>query len=92
MPKITNRDIALRAGVSPAAVSMAIHGRKGVSEATRAHILNIVREMNYTPPARAHSGRLKTIVLLIGDPAEPLLPPVMLNVPFSATYTPPPRA
>ena len=52
MPKITNRDIALRAGVSPAAVSMAIHGRKGVSEATRAHILNIVREMNYTPPAR----------------------------------------
>lgn len=77
MPKITNRDIALRAGVSPAAVSMAIHGRKGVSEATRAHILNIVREMNYTPPARAHSVRLKTIVLLIGDPAEPLLPPVM---------------
>lgn len=38
MAKITNKDIAQRAGVSPAAVSMAIHGKKGISEATRTHI------------------------------------------------------
>lgn len=74
MAKITNKDIAQRAGVSPAAVSLAVHGKKGISETTRTHILNIVREMEYTPPARSRAGQLRSIVLLLGEPDEPLLP------------------
>ncbi len=74
MAKITNRDIAERAGVSPAAVSMAIHGKKGISEATRAHILEIVQSMNYKPPTRARASQMEAVALLISDPAEPLLP------------------
>lgn len=77
MAKITNKDIAQRAGVSPAAVSLAIHGKKGISESTRTHILNIVREMNYAPPVRARGGQLRSIVLLLGEPDEPLLPAVV---------------
>lgn len=77
MAKITNKDIAQRAGVSPAAVSLAIHGKKGISEATRTHILNVVREMDYVPPVRVRSGQLRSIVLLLGEPDEPMLPAVV---------------
>lgn len=47
MVKVTNRDIAKMAGVSPAAVSLAINGKPGISEATRERILAIAREHNY---------------------------------------------
>lgn len=45
--KTTNRDIARLAGVSPAAVSIAINGKPGVSEETRERILSIARQQNY---------------------------------------------
>lgn len=64
MAKVTNKDIARRAGVSQAAVSMAIHGKRGISEATRAHILRIVQEMNYEPPARTRLPAAGAAVLL----------------------------
>ncbi len=50
MGKVTNKDIAERAGVSAAAVSLAIHGRKGISEATRANILRIVQGIERRRP------------------------------------------
>ncbi len=43
----TLADIALRAGVSTAAVSLALNGKKGVSEKTRARVLAIVEETGY---------------------------------------------
>lgn len=49
MARITNKDIARMAGVSPAAVSLAINGRKGISEATRQRILKIAEAYHYTP-------------------------------------------
>ena len=47
MAKITNRDIAKLAGVSPAAVSLAINGKPGISEETREKVLAIARQHNY---------------------------------------------
>ena len=49
MRKMTTREIARMAGVSPAAVSFALNGKKGISEETRKQILAIAREANYQP-------------------------------------------
>ena len=47
MKKITNKDIAELAGVSPAAVSKAMNGRIGISDETREKVLAIAKEYNY---------------------------------------------
>ena len=47
MAKTTNREIAKLAGVSPAAVSIAMNGKPGISDETRERILNIARQLNY---------------------------------------------
>jgi transcriptional regulator with XRE-family HTH domain len=46
--KVTREMVADRAGVSVAAVSLALRGRKGVSEATRARVEAVARELGYT--------------------------------------------
>lgn len=43
------RHIAEKAGITRMAVSLALRGRSGVSEKTRAHVMEIAREMGYTP-------------------------------------------
>mgnify|MGYP001016907849 CR=1 FL=1 len=55
MKKITNRELAKIAGVSPTAVSFAINGKKGISEETRNHILGIAQELNH-PFAQGMKG------------------------------------
>ena len=62
MSKITNREIAQLAGVSPAAVSIAMNGKQGISAETRARILEIARQYHYCP--NAASARI-----LQGQPA-----------------------
>jgi len=54
----TIADIAARAGVSSGAVSYALNGRPGVSDETRARILQIAEEAGWTPnsAARALTG------------------------------------
>jgi len=54
----TIADIARRAGVSKGAVSYALNGQPGVSDATRQRILAIAREIGWNPnsAARALSG------------------------------------
>lgn len=49
MGKVTVRDIAQLAGVSTAAVSFVINGKKGVSEATRQRVQQIIRETGFVP-------------------------------------------
>lgn len=52
--KVTIRDVAEKAGVSPAAVSLAFSGRGRIAEETRRHILAIAMSLNYAPPRRRH--------------------------------------
>ena len=68
-------DVARRAGVSSAAVSFAMNGRRGVGEATRARILDAAAELGWRPsaPARALSrARAGAIGLLLARPVERL--------------------
>jgi DNA-binding LacI/PurR family transcriptional regulator len=75
VPRPTIADIARRAGVSKGAVSFALNGRPGVSEATRARILRAVEEMNWRPhsAARALGGaRADAVGLVFARPARTL--------------------
>lgn len=68
-------DIAARAGVSKGAVSFALNGRPGVSEQTRARILQVAEELNWRPhsAARALSGsRANVVGLVLARPARTL--------------------
>lgn len=57
--RVTISDIAAAAGVSKGAVSYALNGRPGVSAATRERVLEVARQLNWTPSAsaRAVSGK-----------------------------------
>ena len=72
-PPATIRDVAARAGVSPSAVSLAVHNRPGVSPATRERILRAADELGWRPnqAASSLSGRgLHTVGLAIARPAR----------------------
>jgi DNA-binding LacI/PurR family transcriptional regulator len=69
----TIADIAQRAGVSKGAVSYALNGQPGVSEATRQRIVAIAREIGFNPnsAARALSGATaRAVGLTICRPAR----------------------
>jgi DNA-binding LacI/PurR family transcriptional regulator len=71
----TIADVARRAGVSKGAVSYALNGQPGVSEATRQRILAIAREIGFNPSsaARALSGAAAQAVgLALCRPARTL--------------------
>jgi DNA-binding LacI/PurR family transcriptional regulator len=71
--RVTIADIARRAGVTPAAVSLAVNGRPGVSDATRERIMGIARELQWepSPAARALAGApVLTIGMVLARPAE----------------------
>ncbi|MEU8530166.1 MULTISPECIES: LacI family DNA-binding transcriptional regulator [Streptomyces] len=73
MARPTIADIARRAGVSKGAVSFALNGRPGVSETTRARILQVAEEMNWRPhsAARALGGaRAGAVGLVLARPAR----------------------
>lgn len=46
-PKVKREDVAKAAGVSPAAVSLALRGKVGVSAATRERIIEVAQRMGY---------------------------------------------
>ena len=75
VPRATIRDVAARAGVSSAAVSLAFNDRPGISVATRERILRTARDMGWTPntAARSLSGqRVYAIGLVLARPAPML--------------------
>lgn len=49
MAGITSKDIASQLGLSPAAVSIALNGKPGVSEATRRLVIETAKRMGYDP-------------------------------------------
>ncbi|MFJ9815156.1 LacI family DNA-binding transcriptional regulator [Streptomyces sp. NPDC101151] len=71
----TMKDIARRAGVSESAVSFALNGRPGVSEATRARVRRVAEQLGWRPStaARALSGEgAATVGFVLARPADTL--------------------
>jgi DNA-binding LacI/PurR family transcriptional regulator len=71
----TISDVAQRAGVSKVAVSYALNGQPGVSEATRRKILAIAEEIGFSPSsaARVLSGAAaRAVGLVLSRPARTL--------------------
>lgn len=71
--RVTISDIAARAGVTPGSVSLAVNGKPGVSDATRARIIAIADELNWRPShaAQALKGKgAQAIGLVLARPAE----------------------
>lgn len=48
-PRVTQKDVALKAGVSHVAVSLALRGHRSIPEATRKRIKQIARQLGYVP-------------------------------------------
>ncbi|WP_377272276.1 LacI family DNA-binding transcriptional regulator [Peterkaempfera sp. SMS 1(5)a] len=75
MKRPTMADIARRAGVTKGAVSFALNGKPGVSEATRRRILAIAEELGWQPNSAARAlsdGRAGAFGLVIDRPAPSL--------------------
>lgn len=53
--KLTIKDIAKKAGVSPSSISIVLNNREGVSDKTRDRVLKIIKEFHYTPNQVARS-------------------------------------
>ncbi|GAA4982087.1 LacI family DNA-binding transcriptional regulator [Kineococcus glutinatus] len=73
MARVTITEIARRSGVSKGAVSYVLNDRPGVSDATRARVLQVARELNWVPnrAARALSGaKTDTYGLVLPRKAE----------------------
>jgi len=75
MSRLTIKDVAKLAGVSPSAVSLAINGRPGISDATRKLILDCVEQTGFVPSQNSRSlvmKRTKNIALLWSTDFQPL--------------------
>lgn len=73
--KATIKDVARLAGVSPSAVTIAVHDKPGVSSKTKERILQAARELGWSPnqAAQSLSGQaLHTVGLAIARPARML--------------------
>jgi DNA-binding LacI/PurR family transcriptional regulator len=79
----TISDVALRAGVSIATVSRAIHHNPLVNEATRLRVEQAMLELNYAPNVVARglvTRRSQAIGLVITSMADPFFPPLVQGV------------
>lgn len=81
--KMTISDIAKLANVSTSAVSIVLNNRTGVSDKTRAKILEIIKKYNYTPNNIAQAlvaKETKSIGLIIKEIDNPYFAKVMKGV------------
>ncbi|MEA5014954.1 MAG: LacI family DNA-binding transcriptional regulator [Candidatus Limiplasma sp.] len=62
---MTIREIANLAGVSPAAVSLVINNKKGVSDETRQRVQAVIEEHNYVVPGQKRSNKPKRFRLCV---------------------------
>ncbi|MDC7244817.1 MAG: LacI family DNA-binding transcriptional regulator [Sphaerochaetaceae bacterium] len=71
---VTLKDVAQKAGVSEATVSLVLNERPGVSPKTRAKVLALAHELGYSPNAVARSlamNKTSTIGLVVTDIENP---------------------
>ena len=81
--KITIKDIARIARVSPAAVSLVLNDKPGVGRDTRYRILRTARELNYLPNLVARSlvtRQSATIAMIITSTRNPIFPEIAEGV------------
>ena len=64
MPAVTAKEIAAKLNLSPSAVSLALNGKPGVSEATRALVLETAAQMGYSRPDSAALNPPRTICFI----------------------------
>ena len=77
--RLTIKDIAREAKVSPSTVSMIINGKPGVSEETKYRVLEIIQSLNYKPNLVARSlvkRRSNSIAFLIESTKHPIFPEI----------------
>ena len=73
--KVTITHIALESGVSPATVSLVLRNRPGVSDVTRARVMEVAEKVGYQVKPilnGSRNGRLQTIGMVVKT--EPNLP------------------
>ncbi|MFY4773652.1 LacI family DNA-binding transcriptional regulator [Metabacillus sp. RGM 3146] len=82
--KITIRDVAKHAGVSPASVSYAVNGKKKVSAETKQKILKAIQELNYRPDftAVSLSSKKSKLIGIMKIWNEDSLLPVLQSNPY----------
>lgn len=82
--KVTIFDVAKASGVSSSAVSYALNGKPGVSENTRAKVLNIARELGWKPNGSAQSlaqSKTRRIGFILSyDPGLLSIEPYMMGL------------
>ena len=61
---MTIRELSKLINVSPAAISIVINEKKGVSEETREKVLSAMQEYNYHPTQRKRSVESKNVLVL----------------------------
>ena len=89
-PKVaTLTDVARMAGVSVTTASKAINGQNRISEQTRQRVLDVARQLSFTPNPLARSllsGRSGTVALIIFDSlAQRFAMPTMLGAEAALT-------
>lgn len=70
----TMKDVADRVGVSLQTVSAVINDKPGITEETRARVLQAIQDLGYRPYSIARSlrtGQTRTIALIVSDIANP---------------------
>ncbi|MGN0506832.1 MAG: LacI family DNA-binding transcriptional regulator [Lachnospiraceae bacterium] len=69
-------DVSQKAGVSIATVSRVLNGNPNVSEATRQKVLNVMKDLGYTPNVFARGlglNTMHTIGIMCADSSDPFL-------------------
>lgn len=62
--RITVREIASQAGVSPATVSLVLNNKKGVSEQTRQRVQKVLERYDYKPsPAKRRQNHFRLVII-----------------------------
>jgi LacI family transcriptional regulator, galactose operon repressor len=81
--RATIKEVSRLAKVSTATVSMVMNGKPGVGNETRKRVLEVARELDYTPNLIARSlvnGRSQAIAMLITSTRNPVFPEIAAGI------------